>query len=101
MVDAWIQQFEEGYWSPLSNLARLVEEVGELAREINHRFGQKKKRADEPEKAIEEELGDLLWAIICIANSLGVDLDAALKHTLEKVSERDAERFVRRRPADR
>ena len=44
-VDGWIQQFEEGYWGPLTNLARLMEEVGELAREVNHRFGQKRKKA--------------------------------------------------------
>ena len=48
-VDAWISQFEEGYFHPLTNLARLTEEVGELAREINHRFGQKTKKRHEPE----------------------------------------------------
>ena len=49
-VDAWISQFEEGYWPPLSNLARLTEEVGELAREMNHRFGHKIKKADDERK---------------------------------------------------
>lgn len=96
-VDEWIQQFEEGYWSPLANLARLMEEVGELSREINHHYGQKRKRADEPEKEISDELGDLFWALICIANSLQVDLDMALTHTLRKVTERDSTRFVRKK----
>lgn len=96
IVDDWIQQFEEGYWSPLTNLARLMEEVGELAREINHRFGQKRKKADEPEKEISEELGDIFWALICLANSLQVDLDRALQHTLEKVTLRDGDRFKRK-----
>lgn len=95
-VDGWIQQFEEGYWSPLTNLARLMEEVGELAREVNHRFGQKRKKADEPEKEIGDELGDIFWALICLANSLQVDLDEALQRTLEKVTVRDSDRFKRK-----
>ena len=53
-VHAWISQFEEGYWPPLSNLARLTEEVGELAREMNHRFGHKPKKADEPDQDLAE-----------------------------------------------
>lgn len=95
-VDSWIQQFEEGYWTPLTNLARLMEEVGELAREINHRYGQKRKRNDEPEKEIADELGDLFWTLICLANSLDVDLSDALSRTLQKVTERDSDRFKRK-----
>ena len=66
-VDAWISQFEEGYFHPLTNLCRLSEEVGELAREVNHRFGQKTKKKDEPEgdmgmemATTSELLGDLM-----------------------------------------
>ncbi|NLN28998.1 MAG: nucleotide pyrophosphohydrolase [Firmicutes bacterium] len=95
-VDGWIQQFEEGYWGPLTNLARLMEEVGELAREVNHRFGQKRKKPDEPDKEIADELGDIFWALICLANSLQIDLDAALERTLRKVTERDHDRFKRK-----
>lgn len=94
--DGWIQQFEEGYWGPLTNLARLMEEVGELAREVNHRFGQKRKKPDEPDKEIADELGDIFWALICLANSLQIDLDAALERTLRKVTERDHDRFKRK-----
>lgn len=98
VVDEWITQFEEGYWSPLSNLARLTEEVGELAREINHQYGEKKKRSDEKTNTISNELGDIIWTILCIANSLNIDMDEAFLHTVQKVRQRDAQRFVRRQP---
>ena len=67
-VDAWIGQFEEGYWPPLANLARLTEEVGELARLLNDRFGPKKKKAGEPEQDLGEELADILFVLLVIAN---------------------------------
>src|SRR5690625_2244527 len=73
IVDEYISQFEEGYFSPLSLMARLSEEVGELAREINHYYGEKPKKVTEHEKTIEEELGDLLFVIACFANSLNVE----------------------------
>ncbi len=59
-VDAYIGQFKEGYFSPLAMLARMTEELGELAREVNHHFGEKPKKVSEQPKAIEEELGDML-----------------------------------------
>ena len=62
-VDEYINQFEEGYFHPLSALARLTEEVGELAREMNHRYGDKPKKPDEKENTIENELGDLLFIL--------------------------------------
>ena len=99
-VDAWISQFEEGYWPPLSNLARLTEEVGELAREMNHRFGHKIKKADEPEQDLAIELADVLFVLIVIANEQGIDLEEALGRVLEKYRVRDSERWapVRRDP---
>ena len=93
-VDAWISRFEEGYWPPLANLARLTEEVGELAREMNHRFGPKKKKADEPEQDLAIELADILFVILVIANEQGIDLDEALERVLEKYRERDSERWA-------
>lgn len=96
-VDAWIAQFEEGYWPPLANLARLTEEVGELARELNHRFGPKTKRPDEPPGAVEDELGDVLFVLACLANQLGLDLGTCLERSLERYRRRDADRW-RRRP---
>ena len=70
-VDAWISQYEEGYFHPLTNIARLTEEVGELAREINHRFGQKTKKQDEPEGDLAMEMADILFVLICMANREG------------------------------
>jgi NTP pyrophosphatase (non-canonical NTP hydrolase) len=95
-VAAWIAQFEEGYWPPLANLARLTEEVGELARELNHRFGPKRKKADEPAGSVEEELGDILFVLVCLANSLEVDLAACFRQSLAKAQTRDARRWRRR-----
>ena len=93
-VDAWVSRFEEGYFHPLTNLARLTEEVGELAREINHRFGQKTKKAEEPEGDLAMELGDILFVVICIANREGIDLQQAFDRMLEKVERRDSERWT-------
>jgi len=95
-VDAWISQYEEGYFHPLTNLARLAEEVGELAREINHRFGQKTKKPDEPEGDLAMELADILFVLICIANREGIDLDQAFDRMMAKVETRDRDRWTRR-----
>ena len=96
-VDAWIRRYEEGYFDPLTNLARLTEEVGELAREINHRFGQKTKKPNEPEGDLAMELADILFVIICLANREGIDLDAAFERMMEKVETRDRERWTLKR----
>ncbi|HIN78590.1 MAG TPA: nucleotide pyrophosphohydrolase [Gemmatimonadetes bacterium] len=93
-VDEWISQFEEGYWPPLTNLARLIEEVGELARELNHRFGPKVKKAKEPDQELALELADVLFVLIVIANEQGIDLDKALEGVLAKYRERDGERWA-------
>ena len=93
-VDAWVGQFAEGYWPPLSNLARLVEEVGELAREMNHRFGDKPKKPGEAEQDLALELADILFVLIAIANSQKIDLDAAFQGVLEKYRLRDSSRWT-------
>lgn len=95
-VDAWISQFEEGYWPPLSNLARLTEEVGELARELNHRYGHKPKKADEPEQDIGIELADIMFVLIVIANEQKIDLSASFDQVMEKYRVRDAKRWTPR-----
>ena len=94
-VDEWIGQFKEGYWPPLTNLARLTEEVGELARELNHRYGNKVKRADEPEQDLALELADILFVVITIANEQKIDLEEAFQRTLEKYKQRDSDRWER------
>lgn len=95
-VDRWVSQYKEGYFSPLTNLARLSEEVGELAREINHRFGEKPKKASEAEGDLAMELGDILFVVVCLANSQGIDLDEAFAAVMQKVATRDAERWTRK-----
>lgn len=94
-VDAYISQFAEGYWAPLSNLARLMEEVGELSREMNHRFGQKPKKASEPEQDLALELADIMFVLIAIANQQGIDLDTAFQQVLAKYNVRDRDRWTR------
>ncbi len=95
-VHKWISQFEEGYWHPLSMLARMTEEVGELAREINHHYGQKPKKPDEPEGDLALELGDILFIIACMANSLNIDLEDAFKRTMNKYYQRDINRWTKK-----
>ena len=95
-VDEYIGQFKEGYFPPLVNLARLTEEVGELARELNHRFGPKTKKPDEPEGDVALELADILFVVVVLANQLGVDLQTAVERTLTKYEVRDADRWERK-----
>ncbi|MGD8624251.1 MAG: nucleotide pyrophosphohydrolase [Anaerolineae bacterium] len=92
-VDAWIQGVGGGYWSPHANLARISEEVGELARLINHLFGPKPKKAEEAAQELGEELADIVFAIICLANSQGIDLEESLAGVLAKVWSRDRDRY--------
>lgn len=94
-VDRYISQFKLGYFPPLANLARLVEEVGELARDLNHRFGPKTKKHDEPEGDLALELGDILFVLVVLSNQLGVDLQDALERTISKYEVRDADRWER------
>jgi NTP pyrophosphatase (non-canonical NTP hydrolase) len=95
-VDAWIAQFEEGYFDPLTNLARLAEEVGELAREINHRFGKKTKKPGEPKGDLAMEMADIMFVLICMANREGIDLQQAFDRMMQKVETRDGDRWTRK-----
>jgi NTP pyrophosphatase (non-canonical NTP hydrolase) len=96
-VDTWIGQFEEGYFHPLTNVARLTEEVGELAREVNHRFGQKTKKPNEPPGDLGMEMADILFVLICMANREGIDLQAEFDRMMQKVESRDAGRWTKKR----
>ena len=96
-VDAWIGQYEEGYFHPLTNLARLAEEVGELAREVNHRFGQKTKKKDEADGDLAMEMADILFVLICMANREGIDLEEAFERMMAKVEHRDRDRWTKKR----
>jgi NTP pyrophosphatase (non-canonical NTP hydrolase) len=95
-VDRWISQFEEGYFHPLTNMARLSEEVGELAREVNHRFGQKTKKKSEAEGEMAMEMADIIFVLICMANREGIDLQQAFDRMMTKVETRDADRWTKK-----
>jgi NTP pyrophosphatase (non-canonical NTP hydrolase) len=93
-VDRYISQFKEGYFGPLSMLARMSEEVGELAREINHVYGEKPKKINETDNSIELELGDILFITICFANSLGINLTESFDQVMHKFQTRDKNRWT-------
>lgn len=85
-----------GYFKPLEILARLTEEVGELARELNHRFGPKKKKATEKNNEIGDELADIVFTLACLANSLKIDTDKHLKRVIDKCYDRDKNRWKKK-----
>lgn len=95
VVDNYIGQFKAGYFSPLAIMARMTEEVGELARGINHYHGEKQKKESESEKEIKEELGDTLFVLITMANALDIDLSQSFEETMDKFQTRDKDRFER------
>ena len=100
-VDTWVRQFEEGYFHPLTNLARLTEEVGELAREVNHRFGEKTRKREEPEGDLAMEMADILFVLICMANREGIALQEAFDRMMAKVETRDDSRWTKKRERDK
>lgn len=94
-TDAHIRQFKNGYFTPQDQMLRLFEEVGELSREINHHYGAKKKKESEPFKEISDELGDVLFVLTALANSLGIQLEDSFDKVLKKYQIRDKDRFER------
>ncbi len=89
------EEWHSHYWAPLSSLARLTEEVGELAREVNHTYGEKPKKADEEQGNIAAEMGDILFILASLANSLDIDLDEAFEQVMAKYQRRDVQRWKR------
>lgn len=92
-VDAWIKTYGVRYFSELTNMACLTEEVGELARIIARQYGDQSFKAGE-EADLSEEMADVLWVLICLANQTGVNLTEALEKSLEKKTKRDATRHL-------
>ena len=90
-VDQWIKTYGVRYFSELTNMAVLTEEVGELARVMARKYGDQSFKAGEKEN-LGEEMADVLWVLICLANQTGVDLTEELKKSIEKKTKRDAER---------
>ncbi|PTL40349.1 nucleotide pyrophosphohydrolase [Alkalicoccus saliphilus] len=95
-VDDYISQFKEGYFSPLAMTARLTEELGELAREVNHYYGEKPKKDSEDAKSMEQEIGDVLFVMICLANSLDIELEESFDLVMEKFQTRDKDRWTKK-----
>ena len=95
-VDAWIAQFEEGYFPPLPMLARLTEEVGELARALAHHYGGKRPKANEDLGDIGSEIADSIFVLVCLANSLNIDLDDQFAAMMAKYRQRDSERWTKK-----
>ncbi len=83
-VDKWTSQFKPQYWPPHEILARMAEETGELAREVNHLYGTKKKKGGEKESSLGQELIDVVFTAVCMANSQGVDLQKEWDEMMEK-----------------
>ncbi len=91
-VDAWIKQYGVRYFSELTNLAQLVEEVGEVARVVSRTYGEQSHKADSQPGELADELADVLFVLICLANQTGIDLTAAFQENLTKKTSRDAQR---------
>lgn len=95
-VDIWAQQFEKPYFSSLSMVATMCEETGEVARVVNCLYGDKNSKNGETLKSLEEELGDLLFTIVCMANAHDISLDKAFVSKMQKIYKRDNNRFARK-----
>ncbi len=92
IVDDWIKDVGVRYFSELTNLAQLVEEVGELSRIMSRTYGEQSFKDSDKESSLEDELADVLFVLICIANQTGVDLTSALSKNLDKKTNRDLTR---------
>lgn len=95
-IDQMLQEYEKPYWHPLSQLARLSEEVGEAARILNHHYGDKPKKKDEQHEELADELADILYTVLCLANSQDIKLDKPLLKAIAKLETRDKGRFKKK-----
>jgi NTP pyrophosphatase (non-canonical NTP hydrolase) len=91
-VDQWIQDYGVRYFSELTNMAMLTEEVGEVARIIARQYGDQSFKASDRDKQLADELADVLFVVICLANQTGIDLEDAMQRNLAKKTQRDATR---------
>ncbi len=96
-VDDWVKRYKIGYFKPFEILAHLTQEVGELAREVSHLHGAEKKKYGQGAKNLGDEIIDVLFPLICLANSKGIDLDKVFKKMMkEKLNKRDKNRWQRK-----
>jgi len=94
-IDAWIKKYGVRYFNELTNMAILTEEVGEVARIMARRYGEQSEKKNDKSKKLKDELADVLFVLICIANQTGVDLQKALEQNLKKKTKRDSKRHKR------
>lgn len=93
-VDEWIKKYGVRYFSELTNLAILTEEVGEVARIMSRKYGEQSNKESDQSKNLADELADVLWVLICIANQTGINLSDAFEKNLQKKTDRDKERHL-------
>ena len=93
-VDDWIKKYGVRYFNELTNMAILTEEVGEVARIIARKYGEQSFKESDKQKDLGDELADVLWVLMCLANQTGVDLTEALKKNIEKKTSRDKNRHI-------
>ena len=94
MVDEWIHQYGVRYFNELTNMAMLVEEVGEVARIIARKYGEQSFKSYDEKKDLADEMADVLFVLICLANQTGIDLTTALQRNFEKKTKRDSDRHI-------
>ena len=95
-IDDWVQQYKISYWKPHEIITRLAEEVGELAREVNHIIGPKEKKSEEETKEMGDEIADIIFTLGCLANSQGINLDESFKRVMDKCYGRDKDRWEKK-----
>mgnify|MGYP000666064537 CR=1 FL=1 len=93
-VDAWIEKYGVRYFNELTNMAILTEEVGELARIMARRYGEQSEKESDKNKDLGDEMADVLWVLLCLANQTGVNLEEAWKKNIEKKTSRDKDRHI-------
>src|ERR1700751_2165867 len=91
-IEGWIKTHGVRYFNELTNMAILTEEVGEVARIIARRYGEQSEKESDKQKKLDEELADVFFVLICLANQTGIDLDKALQENLKKKTKRDSRR---------
>ena len=94
LVDSWIKTYGVRYFNELTNMAILTEEVGEVARLIARIYGEQSFKESDKQKDLADEMADVLWVLICLANQTGVDLTSALEKNIQKKTNRDKERHI-------
>jgi NTP pyrophosphatase (non-canonical NTP hydrolase) len=92
LVDRWIKEHGVRYFNELTNMALLTEEVGELARVIARKYGEQSFKSSDKDSELSEEMADILFVLICLANQTGIDLESALRKSIEKKTDRDSDR---------